>query len=277
MISVVIPVFNRRTLLMQAAASVLGQQYTDIELIIADDGSTDGLEDDIQVLLADPRVRYHRNEHLGMPGAVRNIGAEFAEGEWLAFLDSDDLWLPAKLSEQLKYAESHPEVSCIHGREIWLRGETVVSQKSQKHKREGDIFYDSLKKCIIGPSTVLMKTSLFRQLRGFREDLEIAEDYEFWLRLTSGEQVGYVDIPLVIKRAGYGGEQLSEKYGQIEVFRIRGLLDLVESSWFSRDRERQDCAEKELARKCMIYSCGAGRRKNMKEAAEYAEIAQKYS
>ncbi len=274
MISVVIPVYNRKALLMQAAASVLAQDCRDIELIIVDDGSTDGLEQEADKLLCDPRVRYHRMVHTGMPGAARNAGASLAGGKWLAFLDSDDLWLPEKLSRQRNSLQSMNDIQCIHCRELWLRGDRVVSQTSQKHAREGNIFSDSLRKCIIGPSTVLMGTELFYQLGGFREDLEIAEDYELWLRLTAVEQVGYLDEPLVVKRAGYGGDQLSEKYGHIEVFRIQGLLDLVETSWFPPDLQRQ--AEAELGRKCRIYSSGARKRGLVHEADTYEAIAETY-
>jgi hypothetical protein len=93
------------------------------------------------------------------------------------------------------------------------------------------IFEDALKKCIIGPSTVLMEASLFREAGGFREDLEIAEDYELWLRITSRYSVAYLDEALTVKRAGHPG-QLSEKYGSIEYFRIKALEPLVDSRWF---------------------------------------------
>ncbi len=262
---------------MEAAASVLGQSWTDLELIIADDGSTDGIEEDIKGLSADPRVRWHRLVHTGMPGAVRNTGASLAGGKWLAFLDSDDLWLPEKLEQQMKHISSLEGIRCAHCREIWLRGDRVVSQKSQKHARKGDVFEDSLKKCIIGPSTVVMETELFYSLGGFREDMEIAEDYELWLRLTSQEHVGYLDEPLVIKRSGHGKDQLSEKYGHIEVFRVSGLLDLVESQWFFDDPQRQKQAEAELVRKCRIYSAGARKRGLLEEAEEYESIAKRYS
>ena len=134
------------------------------------------------------------------------------------------------------------------------------------------IFTDALKKCIIGPSTVLMEKKLFREAGGFREDLEIAEDYELWLRITALEEVGYIDRPLTIKQAGHEG-QLSEKYGHIEYFRIRGLRSLVEDSFFPE--HLSGAARKELAAKCSIYAAGCRKRGRIREAEEYEKLAEK--
>jgi len=212
-----------------------------------------------------------------MPGLVRNRGASAARGEYLAFLDSDDLWLRGKLSAQLNLFRANPEADLVHTREIWQRGRKIVSQKRMHHKQSGFIFPDALEKCIIGPSTVMIRREKYLVLGGFREDLEIAEDYEFWLRWTAILPVLYINEPQVVKRAG-GWEQLSEKYGQIEKFRIAGLADLVEQQWFQRNARcgTQRQAEKELVRKCRIYANGAGKRGKHEEAEAYVRIAEKY-
>ena len=277
MVSVIIPVYNRRDLALQAVSSVLGQSMHDLEVILVDDGSTDGLDALLSPYLADPRLRLLRLQHSGFPGAVRNRGAEQARGEWIAFLDSDDLWFSRKLQLQLDYARLNPKVRCIHTGEIWLRGDQVVSQNSQNHQREGNLFADSLKKCIIGPSTVLISRDCFHGLGGFREDIEVAEDYEFWLRLTSHMVVGYVDEPLALKRAGYGGDQLSFRYGQIEIFRIRGLHDLLLSGWLDDQPEMRSLACGELSRKCLVYAKGARKRGHEQQARYYASLAEAYS
>ncbi len=277
MVSVIIPTYNRKALLLQAAASVLMQTVHDMELIIVDDGSDDGSREAGDSLLQDPRVRWLSIPHSGFPGAVRNIGVQAAQGEWIAFLDSDDLWLPRRLQLQLELAERQPGIRCIHGREIWLRGEQIVSQRTQRHGRSGDIFADAVKKCIIGPSTVLMRRGLFDSLGGFREDLEIAEDYELWLRLTAGEPVGYTETPAVLKRAGHGSLQLSEKYGQIEKFRIAALEKLTASRWFARYPGKQRLAEGELVRKCLIVAAGARKRGHEEEARYYDSLAHRFS
>jgi glycosyltransferase involved in cell wall biosynthesis len=220
-----------------------------------------------------------------MPGAVRNRGAEAARGAYLAFLDSDDLWSPEKLEKQIarmfEWGEDTSRMyTCrvSHTRERWLRraenGEfREISQKGQKHRRSGDIFEDALKKCIIGPSTVMMERSFFEELGGFREELEIAEDYEFWLRITALEEVGYLDGPLTVKRAGYG-DQLSEKYGHIEYFRLTALKALIDSGWFADKRRTAACLE--LARKCRIYAAGCRKRGRGEEALQYERWAEEY-
>jgi len=215
-----------------------------------------------------------------MPGAVRNRGVEAARYPLIAFLDSDDLWLPRKLERQLEtappswregIASANTDSPLIHSREIWLRQGKIVSQKGQKHRRRGDVFESALKKCSIGPSTVIMQRDIFEKLGGFREDLEIAEDYELWLRLSSLYPVEYVDQALVIKRAGHG-EQLSGKYGQIEIFRLRGLEELWETGWFHRhisDESKIEAAARELAGKFRIYAAGCRKRDRPEEARSY--------
>jgi glycosyltransferase involved in cell wall biosynthesis len=264
LVSVIIPVYNRPRLVQEAAESVLAQTFGDLELILVDDGSTDETPTVLAELAAQAphraadtrvpaagepagRITVHRIAHDGHPGAVRNRGAELAQGRYLAFLDADDLWRPQKLARQLAlHEDSTPGVSdpgsrtprLSHTREQWIRNGREVSQKGIDHARAGWIFEDALKKCTIGPSTVMMERALFEKHGGFREDLEIAEDYELWLRITARHAVAYLDEPLTVKRAGHG-DQLSEKYGQIERFRIEALRDLVQSGYFEDcDAER---------------------------------------
>ena len=218
LVSVVIPTYNRARLVQEAVASVLAQSYRPLELIVVDDGSTDATG---AALAGRPEVRVLSQPHTGMPGQARNAGARLARGEYLAFLDSDDLWQPPKLERQVA-AATQAGAAIWHTRERWVRSGRVVSQRSQRHRRSGDLFTDSLRKCVIGPSTVLLQRAAFTRAGGFREDLEIAEDYELWLRLTARYPVGYLDQELVIKRAGHS-DQLSERYGQIEIFRLRAL------------------------------------------------------
>ena len=283
-VSVVIPVYNRENLLKEAVKSVIEQNFTDFELIIADDHSEDDIKRAVETisLIENIRLKFLRlQKHSGMPGFVRNCGCKIAEGSYIAFLDSDDLWLPDKLEKQIALAagsmdssnvgsSAQNKISICHTREIWQRGDKVVSQSSQRYKREGDIFEDALVKCIMGPSTVMMERALFEKHGGFREDIEIAEDYELWLRITDDVPVAYIDEPLVIKRAG-DWEQLSEKYGQIEIFRINALKELVEKSFFKQ--RRMELAKKVLSEKSRIYAAGCRKRGKEKEALFYEGIA----
>ncbi len=269
--SVIIPTFNRSQMLLAAVQSVLQQTVLPKEIIVVDDGSTEPIESIITEIQS-PLVRYIHQAHTGMPGQVRNVGVAQAEGEWIAFLDSDDLWYPEKLqcTEAIITTDAP---SLIHCRERWMRCGSEVSQRKQRHQRRGNIFQDCLKKCIIGPSTVVMKRSVYDDLGGFREDLEIAEDYEFWLRYCNTYAVEYIDETLVEKRAG-DWEQLSVKYDEIEIFRMRGLQELIDRKIFTEPH--QLLAKEEFARKCEIYSKGAEKRGLFAKAEEFAHLAKTY-
>jgi hypothetical protein len=171
--------------------------------------------------------------------------------------------------------DSGPPPLLSHTRETWLRNARRVSQAGQTHAKSGDVFHDALHKCIMGPSTVLMDRVLFDELGGFREDLEVAEDYELWLRLLHRHRVGYIDEELTIKRAGHG-DQLSERYGAIEYFRIQALQDLVDRGYFDDIAEHADAARRTLVRKCRIYAQGCAKRGRFEEARRYEARATVY-
>jgi glycosyltransferase involved in cell wall biosynthesis len=298
-VSVIIPTYNRASLVQEAIASVLKSSYSDYELIVADDGSKDETvpclvkqgfflleENSLQEgkrgmppALPSNRILL-KLSHSGYPGRVRNRGALLSRGTYLAFLDSDDLWLPHKLEQQLsahRLAEQEGKPYRIsHTRELWIREGKQVSQRKQKHQREGDVFTDSLRKCILGPSTVVLSRSLWVETGGFREDLEIAEDYEFWVRITTAEPVLYIPEPLTVKRAGWG-DQLSEAYGYIEPFRLIALKDLVENGFFEEYPERKIKAVEELIRKCRIHLAGCKKRGKTEEATRWEQTLQKYT
>ncbi len=267
-VSVIIPVYNRYRLLKAAVESVLEQTVSVDEIIVVDDGSTD----ETPLIKGYGGIKYIRTEHTGMAGYARNRGVEKASGRFIAFLDSDDIWKPGKIERQLSFFMDNPEIEICHTREIWLRNNKIISQSGQRHKRAGSIFNDALTKCIIGPSTVMMTRSLFLSSGGFREDLEIAEDYELWLRLTASKEVGYIDRPLIVKNAGHG-DQLSEKYGQIEIFRIEALGRVIESGLLSP--EQMNSARTELVKKCGIYAAGCRKRGKDQEADKYERYAGK--
>ena len=282
LISVVIPVYNRRTMLPLAVESVLSQTLPtgwELELIIANDGSDDGSESWAEACsLRESRVKVLHLERTGFPGATRNSGVRKARGGLIAFLDSDDIWLPDKLQKQLPLivdCQGAPRLS--HTLERWVRNDQIVSQKNLYNRRDGDIFQDALWKCTIGPSTVIMDRSLFVTLGGFREDLEVAEDYEFWLRVLCHTTVSYIDQPLTEKRMGLW-EQLSTKYGQIEGFRIAALRNLVDQGYFTRHRSMDDqrLARNVLTKKIAIYAAGARKRGRSVEAEEWEQAAQMY-
>jgi glycosyltransferase involved in cell wall biosynthesis len=278
-VSAVIPTYNRVRQLAEAVESVLAQRPFggELEIVVVDDGSTDATAAYLGDLAKRPHapgvsVSAIHVPHCGLPGALRNAGIAAARGELLAFLDSDDLWVCDRLAAQM--ATISRDLPLVHAREVWLRDGSVVSQASQRHVRAGDLFAASLRKCVIGPSTVLLTRELFAATGGFRDDLEIAEDYELWLRMVDHVRVGYIDDPLVVKRAGHG-DQLSERHGQIELFRINALRSLVDAQWFNALHD--PLARDELSRKMRIYANGCRKRGREREAAEYQRMADRYA
>jgi len=278
LVSAIIPVYNRPDHIVEAVRSVLDQTWRPLELIVGDDGSDDMTHTAVASLTEEANMKGIRLklldlEHVGCPGAVRNSCAAEAEGRYLAFLDSDDLWLPEKIARQMTLFLEDEACLIAHTREEWNRKGRVVSQAGMKHRRSGDLFTDALKKCIIGPSTVMIRRDYYLESGGFRADLEIAEDYEYWLRVTAEHPVAYLEEPLTVKRAGHN-DQLSEKYGQIEIFRIRGLKDLVDRTFFQG--WKQESAARELSRKCLVYGRGCMKRDKAEEGQVYLDQAGFY-
>lgn len=174
-VSVIIPTYNRAHMLGDALRSVLGQSFTDFELIVVDDGSTD----DTESLLSSwtGRLEVIKTNRRGV-SASRNLGAQQAHGRWLAFLDSDDLWLPEKLELQLEAHHQQPEFLISHTDEFWVRRGVRVNPMKKHAKLGGRIFEYCLPMCRISPSSVLIDRGLFSRIGGFDQHYRVCEDYE---------------------------------------------------------------------------------------------------
>jgi len=202
MVSIVITTFNRRSFLREAVLSVLTQDYRDKEIIVVDDGSTDNSFEEVRGL--DVRYVWKRN---GGISSARNMGIAVSKGDYLAFLDVDDLWKKGKLSEQMgRMVENSNPVSYTD--EIWIRNGKWFNQRQRHKKYSGYIFEQCLPLCIISPSSVVVKKEVFDDVGFFDESLPVCEDYDMWLRITSKYPVLFVDKPLIVKRGGHE-DQLS--------------------------------------------------------------------
>jgi glycosyltransferase involved in cell wall biosynthesis len=267
-VSVVIPTRDRLEMLQQAVSSVIEQTLREWELIVVDDGSRD---DTWSWLQRQRELRAIRSPTARGPAAARNLGAAQASAPLLAFLDSDDLFLPTKLERQLALLDEQPRCALCHSDEIWLRGGRELRQRPKHAKRGGWIFAHCLPMCRISPSAAVIRRDVFTALGGFDEELEIAEDYELWLRLTCRHEVAFVPERLVVKRGGHG-DQLSSKYDQIEVFRIEALRRVLRHASLTDDQRAQ--ARAELRRKCEIYARGCEKRGRVEEAARYHALPE---
>jgi glycosyltransferase involved in cell wall biosynthesis len=267
LVSVIIPTYNRADLVRQALASVKAQTFRDFEVVVVDDGGADGT---YEALAAGPELRVLRHPCRRGVAAARNTGVGAARGEWLAFLDSDDLWLPDKLARQILLLEGAPELLICQTDETWVRRGVRVNKPAAHGKVAGQIFLPSLARCMISPSAVILNRRLFENHGGFDATLPAAEDYDLWLRLTWRYEVGLVDEPLVIKRGGHP-DQLSAQWG-IDRFRIRALVKLLADPDVPEAYAR--AARRMLAAKCAIYAQGCHKRGRQTEAAWYGNLSR---
>jgi len=260
--SVIIPTYNRWPLVAEAVDSVLAQSFQDIEIIVVDDGSTDGTTN--RLAKFDGRLRLFTTTRRGV-AAARNFGVSQAQGCYVAFLDSDDLWLPGKLETQIAFLDRHPEIQICQTDEIWVRNGVRVNPKAMHRKPSGDIFVRSLDLCLISPSAVMMTRELFQRIGGFDESFPVCEDYDLWLRVTSVYSVPLIPEALVVKRGGHA-DQLSRSLWGMDRYRVLALQKILRSGL---DGVRRTAARDVLRRKVLILAQGARKRGKEQESRDY--------
>jgi len=268
-VSVIIPTYNRAWILREAVDSVLGQDFESFELIVVDDGSTD---DTAEILAAyGDRLRVIRQENRGV-SAARNTGIRAAGGTLIAFLDSDDFWLPGKLACQVAYLEAHPRRMICQTEEIWIRNGVRVNPGKRHRKPSGDIFERSLELCLVSPSAVMLRSRLFEPVGLFDETLPACEDYDLWLRVAVRWPVYCIDTPQVVKRGGHG-DQLSRQ-PCLDKYRIRALVKIIEEGHLRASQH--NAAVLALQRKCAVYASGCLKRGRIEEAGRYGRLSTQY-
>ncbi|MDY6952178.1 MAG: glycosyltransferase, partial [Thermodesulfobacteriota bacterium] len=270
-VSVVIPSYNRALFLKEAIDSVLAQGFEDFEVIVVDDGSTDTTN---ALLASCPRVFVVTQDRLGV-SAARNAGIARAAGRFLAFLDSDDLWLPEKLAAQIAFFERHPQALICQTEEIWIRDGVRVNPKMRHSKPSGMIFERSLELCLVSPSAVMMRRDLIDKVGWFDETLPACEDYDLWLRIACRFPIYLIDTPLIIKRGGHQ-DQLSRQPG-LDRYRIYALVKILESPpKGGLTAVQRKAAVQTLSNKCAIYSRGCLKRGRVHEAHKYATLPARF-
>ncbi len=268
-VSIIIPTHNRRKTLARAVESIRSQTFPDWELLIVDDGSSDGTDRDWSDP-GDSRIRYVRTGHRGV-SAARNLGIQQAKIPWISFLDSDDTWLPKKLETQLAALKSHPDDLAVHSDEIWIRRGRRVNPKKIHRKYGGWVYRYSLPRCVISPSSILLSRKLLDRCGGFDEDFPVCEDYELWLRMFACHPICFVDQPLVVKTGGHA-DQLSRSTWGLDRFRVRAMVKTVESGILSLQQEAWTDAE--IVRKSGILAGGCEKRGRTEEGRYYRGLAE---
>lgn len=183
-VSVIIPVFNAEFFLKEALLSIIGQKYTPLEILVVDDGSTDN---STEIAHDFPGIKLFSQPNAG-PGAARNRGVRESSGEYLAFLDADDLWLPEKLNTQVSYLKSHPETSLVLGyveQRRWLPG-VERTQTPLISRLRGFV-----------PGAMLIRRKAFEQVGFFPENRTIGEFIE-WFVIATEKGIDYTMMEFTV-------------------------------------------------------------------------------
>lgn len=275
MISVIIPSYNRASLLGEAIQSALNQDYftrrgsSCFELIVVDDGSTDNTKEVVRSF--GKRVEYHFQPNRGVSSA-RNSGISLARGDFISFLDSDDLWENEKISTQMSFMNTFSKAKVCCTEEIWIRHGVFVNPKKKHKKYSGWIFDKVLPLCLLSLSSALFRKEVFEEIGMFDEELPACEDYDLGIRIAARYPVYLLPRALTIKRGGHA-DQLSRKYWGMDRFRVKVLEKALDLDLTSRQRL---LVKLELVRKYQILAKGYRNRNKQAEVKECLACIEKF-
>jgi glycosyltransferase involved in cell wall biosynthesis len=213
-VSIILPTFNRLKYLRRTVASVFEQTFQDWELLIADDGSDGDTRAYLQALDDPPRVRVLWLSHSGRPAVARNAALREAKGEYIAFVDSDDLWTPTKLQIQIAALRSRTGRRWSYTRFVLVNesGDPTDWQRVHSWPVPDGWIFDKLVKSqtVIAVPSVVVSRELLQQVGGFDEELIMCEDYDLWLRLAARSEVNAVDEPctIVTRHTEHSGNEI---------------------------------------------------------------------
>ena len=264
-ISVVIPTLNRINTLQRALDSVINQTYKAAEIIVVDNGSSDGTLKFLREQY--PKITILTENKIGVSSA-RNKGIKKSINQWIALLDSDDAWHPKKLEIQTSMLDSAlKEYNLIHTDEVWFRNNKHINQMKKHKKQGGYIFERCLSLCCISPSSVLFKKNILDKVGLFDESLPVCEDYDMWLKICSSEEVLFAQDKLTYKYGGHK-DQLSKSYWGMDRFRIKSIENIIKNFDLTYKQKKQ--AKKELIKKLKIIINGAFKRNNLSIVNEFS-------
>jgi glycosyltransferase involved in cell wall biosynthesis len=265
-ISVVIPTYNRVTFLKDAIDSVLAQTFLDFELIVVDDGSTDDTPKLLSSYNNKARVITQTNQG---PSAARNRGIEAAKSEWIAFLDSDDVWKPDKLKKQVQFITDNPDIKICQTEEVWIRNGKRVNPRKKHEMHSGWIYEKCLPLCIVSPSSVIIHQDVFEKAGLFDETMLACEDYDLWLRVTPHYPVFLVREQLIVKQGGHDDQQ-SRTIESLDCLRIKAMVKSLESGGLNESQ--YEAALLEINKKCRVYGNGCIKRGKKEEGEKYLKL-----
>ncbi len=267
-ITVIIPTHNRAYSLSRALDSVFSQSVLPNEVIVVDDGSSDGTYGLIEQKYPQVKTIYQHQQGVS---AARNRGIREAKSDWIAFLDSDDEWLPHKLEQQCEMLKNSPSLQVCHTEEIWIRNGERVNQMNKHKKTGGWIYQNCLPLCAMSPSSIIIHKRIFDDVGLFKEHLPACEDYDLWLRICARYSVLYIEKPCINKYGGHE-DQLSSAHWGMDRFRIQALMDILKEQVLN---EGDKSATKIVLRKKIeVYSKGARKRGKDEELHYYQNLLE---
>ena len=207
-VAVIIPTYNRALLLPRAIKSVLKQTFTKFELIIVDDASTDQTRQVVQ-RFNDQRIKYIRHNHTKGGSAARNTGIDSSRSEYIAFLDSDDEWLPNKLRKQLDlFRKSSEQTGLMYTWLAHIYEDGRIKYSKQAYRENA--YKELLVKNFIGSSSSgVIKRNVLSLINGFDENLPARQDMDFWVRIAEHFEINFVPEVLVNIYHGQSGERIT--------------------------------------------------------------------
>lgn len=272
-VSVVIPVYNSAKYIEETLDSVLSQTYTDFEVIVVDDGS----KDKTPSIVKQYQVKYPENIRLiqkenGGPASARNAGIKVAWGEFIAFDDSDDLWLPSKLEKQMEHFNSDPQVGLVYSKYTSFRDDKELRTKPERGY-SGWIFSKLLSKSIIQASTVMVKRECLDAVGPFDESFALADEYDMSLRIAKKFQCAFVDKELTryrIHDANASKNNLLFDKENLKVYKkiYNNYTDLSENE--------KKLLQKRISRYCIKVARGLYNQGQLDESKKYQKEALEY-
>jgi len=224
-VSVVIATYNYGRYLPGTLDSLLAQTFTDWEAVVIDDGSTDNTQEVIRPYLEDPRIRYHRSDHVGQP-AAKNLGIELTHNSLIAFLDADDLWLPEKLERQVALFRDDPRLGVAYARRLFMDQDGWLLDANQRELHRGMVLTQMFQDNFVCFSSSMVRRAVFDDVGRFDEAIPMAIDYDLWLRVARRYRFDYVDEPQVLYRTGHANlSQRGEERLGIALGIMRRFLD----------------------------------------------------
>lgn len=258
-VSVILPTFNCARFLGRAISSALAQTYTDYEVVVVDDGSTDETQD--VVAQFGSRVRYFYQPNRG-PTPARNLALSQASGELIAYLDADDMWYPHKLARQVEFLDAHKECGLVHS-DVTIIDEAdhvlfqAYKRETKRSAAQGYCAMELLQRnSVWAPTVVLEHRECLNKTRGFDDRVKGAADYYQWLLVAmDGKALGYIDEPLAMYRRWAGNMSANRRQAWEEVVVMFEILLAEKDLALRLGREAVDLARTQLRRLGLALAC----------------------